>query len=135
MGLQTAASADGRKAFTYMANGNAPTGGADKNGVTAVLNSMVKPDVTIHAGAVQNMKFSKEMFTSQRPKLEALLKTYWQNGGAQAMITVIGREDLENAMKFPEKYQNLIVRVGGFSARFVELDKNVQAELMSRMIY
>jgi pyruvate-formate lyase len=135
MGLQTAATPDGRKAFTYMANANSPTGGADKNGVTAFLNSIVKPDTKIHAGAVQNMKFSKEMFTTYRDKTEALLYTYFEKGGAQCMINCVGRDDLENAMKYPEKYASLIVRVGGFSARFVELSKDVQLEILSRTIY
>ena len=135
MGLKTAASPDGRKAFTYMANANAPVGGADKTGVTAFLNSIVKPDTKIHAGAVQNMKFSKDMFGAYRPKTEALLKTYWEKGGAQCMINCLGREDLENAMKHPEQYANLIVRVGGFSAKFVELSKDVQLEILSRTMY
>ena len=135
MGQQTAATPDGRLSRTYMANANNPTGGTDKAGVTAFLNSLVKPATNIHAGAVQNMKFSKEMFTTYRPKTEALLKTYWQKGGAQCMITCIGREDLENAMKHPEKYPDLIVRVGGFSARFVELPKEVQREILSRTLY
>jgi len=135
MGQQTAATPDGRKAFTYMANANAPVGGADKNGVTAFLNSIVKPDTKIHAGAVQNMKFSKDMFSTYRPKTEALLKTYWEKGGAQCMINCLGRDDLENAMKYPEKYANLIVRVGGFCARFVELPREVQLEILSRTLY
>ncbi len=135
MGQQTAATPDGRLSRTYMANANNPTGGTDKAGVTAFLNSLVKPATNIHAGAVQNMKFSKEMFSTYRPKTEALLKTYWQKGGAQCMITCIGREDLENAMKHPEKYPDLIVRVGGFSARFVELPKEVQREILSRTLY
>jgi pyruvate-formate lyase len=135
MGLQTAATPEGRKAFTYMANANSPTGGADKNGVTAFLNSIVKPDTKIHAGAVQNMKFSKEMFTTYRDKTEALLYTYFEKGGAQCMINCVGRDDLDNAMKYPEKYASLIVRVGGFRARFVELSKDVQLEILSRTIY
>ena len=135
MGIQTSASPDGRKAFTYMANANAPTGGADKNGVTAFLNSIVKPDTKIHAGSVQNMKFSKVMFTTYRDKTEALLKTYFEKGGTQCMINCIGREDLENAMKHPEIYSNLIVRVGGFCARFVDLPPEVQREIISRTIY
>ncbi len=135
MGLQTAASADGRQANTYMANGNAPTGGADKNGLTAMLNSIVKPSTFNHAGAVQNIKFSKELFVQNREKVETLLEGYWKKGGAQAMLTVIGRDDLKNAMIHPEKYANLIVRVGGFCARFVELPKSVQLEVLSRTIY
>lgn len=135
MGLQTPASPDGRLAYTYMNPGNNPVGGADKNGITAFLNSLVKPSTTIHAGAVQNMKFSKELFAENRSMLEALLQTYWQKGGAQAMLTVVSRGDLEDAMIHPENYQNLIVRVGGFSERFVNLPPETQREILSRTLY
>lgn len=135
MGHQTCASADGRKSGETMANGNAPTGGMDKNGVTALFNSSTKPNPKIHAGAVQNMKFSRELFTTKRKELEALLYTYFQKGGTQAMITVVNRQDLENAMINPEKYQHIFVRVGGFSARFVELGKDVQGDILSRTLY
>jgi pyruvate-formate lyase len=135
MGGNTPASPDGRKAFNYLNNGNAPMSGRDQNGVTAFLNSIVKPDPTIHAGAVQNMKFSREMFTKYRNKLEILLKIYWEKGGTQAMLTVMGREDLENAMENPEKYQHLVVRVGGFAERFVDLPRETQQEILERTLY
>lgn len=135
MGLQTPASPDGRLACTFMNPGNNPVSGADKSGVTAFMNSLVKPSTYIHAGAVQNMKFSKELFAENRPMLEALLFTYWQKGGAQAMLTVVSRGELEDAMKHPENYQNLIVRVGGFSERFVNLPPETQREILSRTIY
>lgn len=135
MGHYTSASADGRQAKTYMNNGNAPSGGNDKEGITAMLNSIVKPETSIHAGSVQNMKFSKRMFTENREQLKALLKTYFEKGGAQAMITVVNKNDLENAMKEPEKYQHIFVRVGGFSARFVELSRDVQLDILSRTLY
>ncbi|MCF8360600.1 MAG: hypothetical protein K9H26_17735 [Prolixibacteraceae bacterium] len=135
MGLHTAASPDGRKAFTYMANGNSSTGGADKNGLTAYMNSIVKPHTELHAGSVQNLKLSKELFATYRVQTEILLQTYFEKGGAQCMINCLGRCDLENAMKEPEKYSNLIVRVGGFSARFVELEREVQLEILNRTLY
>jgi len=72
LGRYTAASADGRRAFTSMSNGNSPFMGMDKNGITAMLNSLVKLDTTIHAGAVQNMKFRRRMFSTYFDKLEAL---------------------------------------------------------------
>ena len=135
LGRYTAASADGRRAFTSMSNGNSPFMGMDKNGITAMLNSLVKLDTTIHAGAVQNMKFSKEMFSTYFDKLEALLNTYFLSGGAQAMLTVVGKDDLIRAIKHPEQYQNLIIRVGGFSARFVNLSPAVQEEILNRTLY
>lgn len=135
LGAWTAASADGRRARTPMNNGNAPSSGSDRKGMTALLNSMVKPSTAIHAGAVQNMKFSPELFRTRRPELEALLGTYFENGGAQAMITVVRRGDLEAAMERPEEYGHLFVRVGGFSARFVDLGRDVQTEILQRTLY
>lgn len=134
-GLGTGASADGRRAGEYMANGNNPMSGRDTCGVTAMLSSIAKPDTHIHAGAVQNMRFSREMFTTLRPQLKTLLHTYFSRGGAQSMITVLSRGDLEAALREPEKYRHLIVRVGGFSARFVDLSPVVQKELLARTLY
>lgn len=135
MGHQTSASADGRKSGEPMANGNNPSGGSDVNGPTAFLNSLVKPSPYIHAGAVQNMKFSKEMFTAKKETLQSLLETFFESGGQQAMITVVDRNELERAMEEPEKYGHVFVRVGGFSARFVELSRDVQMEILSRTLY
>lgn len=135
MGHYTGASADGRLANTYMANANNPVGGMDKNGITAMINSLLKLRPDYHAGSAQNMRFSKEMFEKYMHQTKGLLKAYFDNGGTQTMITVLNRGDLENAMIEPDKYRNLIVRVGGFSARFVELSQNTQKELLSRTLY
>jgi pyruvate-formate lyase len=62
LGRHTGASADGRGAGEPMSNANNPTSGNDRSGATAFLRSLVKLDPTIHAGAVQNMKFGREMF-------------------------------------------------------------------------
>lgn len=135
LGEFTLASADGRKAWEPMANANNPSGGSDVNGLTAMLNSLVKLRTDIHAGSVQNLKFSKEMFTTYYDKTKMMIKVYFEQGGSQLMINVLGRDDLERALEEPEKYKNLIVRVGGFCARFVELNPNVQREIMSRTMY
>jgi pyruvate-formate lyase len=134
-GPNVGATPDGRRHGDPLANGNNPTAGNDRKGATAFLNSLVRLDPKVHAGYVQNMKFSKRMFTAERPKLEALLGTYFTKGGAQAMITVLDRGDLEAAMKEPGKYANLMVRIGGYSHRFVELPKNVQRDVANRTLY
>jgi len=135
LGAVTAASADGRRNGEPFAVGMGPTAGRDRNGITAFLNSIVKPSPNAHAGYVHNMKFTKRMFTTERAQLEALLAAYWANGGTQAMISVVDRGELENAMKNPEEYGNLIVRVGGYSARFVELPAAIQRDILSRTLY
>ena len=51
------------------------------------------------------------------------------------MVTVVNKGDLEDAVAHPENYPNLIVRVSGFSAVFVDLEPDIQQELMSRVLY
>ena len=135
LGRTTMASADGRLAFTPMANANAATGGADKNGITALLNSLIKLNPSLHAGAVQNLKLSKNLFQNHKDQLLALLKGYFQSGGTQLMLTVLSKGDLLSARKNPELYPNLLVRVGGYSARFIELESDIQDEIISRTLY
>ena len=135
LGKQTLASADGRRSFESLNNGHAAYHGNDKSGITALLNTLSKPRSDIHAGAVQNLKFSKSMFRDHRPELESLLKGYFNNGGTQAMLTVVDKNDLVNAVKEPGKYSNLFVRVGGFSARFIDLRPEVQQEIINRTLY
>ena len=134
LGFHTGASPDGREAEDTLANANNPFPGMDRQGTTAFLSSLLKLDPTIHAGAVQNMKFSRDLFNRRRPKLEALLNGYFGQGGAQAMITVVSPEDLESAMKEPEKWVHLMIRMGGYSARFVDLERPYQMEVLRRTL-
>jgi len=135
MGRVTGASADGRKAFEPMAIGNAPTPGRDTQGLTALLNSMVKPRC-MHGGYVQNLKVNREMFRGpNRRKLEQCLGTYFERGGCQLMITALNRADLEQAMREPEKHRNLMVRVGGWTSRYVSLPRDMQRAILQRTMY
>ena len=134
-GAATGASPDGRLSGMYMNPANNPQGGADKNGPTAMLNSLTKFDARYHAGSVQNIKLSKDMFRNKREVIECLFRTYFKKGGCQLMVTVIDRSALEDAMIHPEKYPDLIVRVAGYSAVFIDLDPAVQREIISRTMY
>jgi pyruvate-formate lyase len=135
LGRTTGAGPDGRFSGTPLANANNPSPGRDTNGVTAFLNSLVKLDPSIHAGSVQNMKLGSVWFDEKRPVFEALLDTYFATGGTQAMITVVSPDDLEAAMREPEKWGHLMVRVGGFSVRFVELPRDAQMEILARTLH
>jgi len=133
-GRATSASADGRRCGVYMSNANNPQSGADKNGPTAMLNSLRKLEAKYHAGSVQNIKFSKNLFRTRLPMVRAMMDAWFECGGPQLMVSVVGKGELEEAYRTPEKYPNLIVRVGGFSARFVNLDKDVQREILNRTL-
>ena len=135
LGQFTGASAEGRHAGAPMANANNPTPGSDTSGVIPFLNSLIKLDPSLHAGATQNMKFTKEWFGPMRTKMDALLKTYFSRGGAQAMITVVDKKDLESAMENPAEWGHLMVRVGGFSIRFIDLPRISQLEVLARTLH
>lgn len=134
-GRCTAASPDGRLSGMFMNPANNPQSGAAKSGPTACLNSLRKFDPRYHGGSVQSMKFTPNVFNNDRKKTNMLLKTYFKHGGCHLMITVVDKGVLEDAQKHPEKYPNLIVRVSGFSAVFVDLEKDVQDEVMARVLY
>jgi pyruvate-formate lyase len=136
LGHHTPASPDGRRAGSPLANGNNPGSGSDTQGVTAFLKSIARLNPAVHAGTVQNMKFSGEWFADpeMRGKWEALMATYFAMGGTQAMVTVVNRQDLEAAMKAPQEWAHLMVRVGGFSIRFIDLPQDVQKEVLARTL-
>lgn len=134
-GLQTSASLDGRKTGVYMNPANNPQGGAAKSGPTACLNSLCRFQAKYHGGSVQNIKFTPNMFNSDRKKIRMMFDTYFKKGGCQLMITVVDNGVLEDAQKNPQNYPDLIVRVAGYSAIFVNLTKEIQDELLSRTLY
>lgn len=135
LGQQVGATPDGRFARAPLTNANSPSVGSDTRGPTALLNSLVKLDLSEMGGQVQYLKFSRELFNGARDRLDALLKNYFAQGGNQAMITVVARGDLEAAMREPEKYRHLTVRVGGFSARFVDLPRATQEDILARTLH
>lgn len=134
-GNRTGASPDGRLAGMYMNPANNPQGGANTSGPTAMLNSLSKFDARYHGGSVQNIKFSPLLFNEHRELIKSLFRTYFAAGGCHLMVTVVDKGVLEDAMEHPENYPDLIVRVSGFSAVFVDLSPNIQQELISRVLY
>ncbi|WP_010168263.1 pyruvate formate lyase family protein [Candidatus Epulonipiscium viviparus] len=134
-GRKTEASADGRLRGTYLNPANNPQAGAAKNGPTAMLNSLRKFNPKYHGGSVQNIKFTPNMFNGEREKIKALFDAYFNNGGCHLMVTVVDKGVLEDAQQNPQDYPELIVRVSGFSAVFVDLDVDVQDEVISRVLY
>ena len=135
LGRWVGASPDGRKSGMPLANANNPASGSDKNGLLCMLNSLVKIPHDNMAGMVQNLRFTSETWYNKDGKAQMLVEDYFDRGGAQAMITVVGKKDLEQAIAHPEDYKDLIVRIGGLSARFVLLKKDVQQEIYDRTSY
>jgi pyruvate-formate lyase len=134
MGALCGATADGRRAGEPFAIGNAPTAGNDTHGLTALLNSLAKVDAA-NGGSASNIKLAKSLFSDNRAKLDTIFDVYWKRGGIQASVSVVDQEQLLDAMEHPQRYPHLLVRLGGWTARFVELEKTQQEEIIRRCIY
>ena len=117
-----------------MATGNSPAPGTDRSGLTATLLSAANSDPE-NDGAVTNLCLSRETVTAHRDLVKSAFLTYFDMGGLQLNVNCFGRGELEKALREPEKYQNLIVRVSGFSAKFVELDAVTQKHIMERTLF
>ena len=134
IGPATAASPNGRYCGTPMALSNSPTPGADTSGLTAMLRSTAKVDPK-GGGTVTNMNLSRATAVEHRTEFSALLRTYFKLGGMQLNVNCFHKGDLERALKEPEKYQHLIVRVSGYSARFTDLNEVTQKHIMERTLF
>jgi formate C-acetyltransferase len=113
----------------------APVAGRGTHGLTAMFNSACKLNLSRASGSsVLNVSLLKSTIDTpekQRKFIDVLL-TYFQNGGYQVQVNVIDKSKLLDAQKHPEKYSDLVVKVGGFSARFIDLNAILQNEIIAR---
>ena len=129
------ASPDGRKEGEPLCDGvTSPYPGTDRKGPLSVILSAAKIDHTKIRGGLHNMKFHPTSLkgTDGSKKLLALIRTYFGFNGFQLQFNVVDSTILKDAQEHPEKYRDLIVRVAGFSAFFVELSKSIQDQVIER---
>jgi formate C-acetyltransferase len=133
-GQVTGATPDGRSAGAPLSDGISPSHGADTNGPTAVIKSVAKIDHWKTGGTLLNQKFMPEVLADVegRKKLGDLVRTYFKLGGHHIQFNVVHVDTLRSAQKSPEHYQDLIVRVAGYSDYFVNIGKDLQNEIIAR---
>ncbi|MBI5031597.1 MAG: formate C-acetyltransferase [Chloroflexi bacterium] len=134
-GALTSATPDGRYAGECLADGTtSPMRGRDTNGPTSVIKSASKIDQAPYQATLMNMKFhpSAVKTTEDLRKLSSLIRTYFGLGGKHLQFNVVTKETLLAAQKQPENYRDLVVRMAGYSAYFVQLGKTVQDEIIAR---
>ena len=134
-GKITAATPDGRKKYAPLADGIAAPQGYDKNGPTAVISSISHiKQIDFPNGTLMNLKFHPSALTGEDGvrKLSQLIQTYFDMGGMELQINVVSSDTLKAAQADPGKHKDLVVRVAGFSAYFVELAKDGQNDLIRR---
>ena len=136
-GAVTGATPDGRfKGEPFKTIGVGQTEGRDREGLTALLNSVAKYDPSRHfAGVtVTNINVDSALIDNDEnfKKTVILIETYFKNGGAQIQINSVSAEELIAAKENPEKYKSLRVRVSGFSDYFVNLSEPLQDNIIER---
>ncbi len=135
MGEQTGATPDGRKAREALSSSLSPVAGVDINGPTAVINSANHINMERFSnGMVLDLKFTADFLRIEehREAVRLLIEEYYEQGGMEIQFNVLDRETLRKAQENPFLYRNLVVRVSGFSAYFVNLEKSLQNEIIKR---
>lgn len=108
------------------------------NGPLSVVQSFTKPDFTENInGGPLTLEFASSMFKDEDSvkKVAALVKAYIDMGGHQMQLNAVNTEKLKAAQANPEEYRQLVVRIWGWSAYFVELDKEYQDHVLRRQQY
>ena len=135
-GMSLGALPNGKKrGESLVADSIAATPGCDTHGPTALIKSALRYDHDeAGSGFVFQNKFDKKLFNTEkgRESFKALAKAYFAGGGQQYTVTVVSPEDLLDALVNPDRHRDLIVRVGGYSDYFVDLDRGLQENIIAR---
>ena len=118
-----------------MADGIGATGGTDVNGPSALLKSVSRiPHARYTQGTQLNMKMEPEILAGEEglAHMMNLLKTLCTLDVYHAQFNVVDREILLDAQEHPEQHKDMLIRVAGYTAFFVELGKEIQDEIIGR---
>ena len=132
------ASPDGRRKGEPFGTNFSASLFAKINGPLSVIQSFTKPDFTENTnGGPLTLEFAASMFKDEESvkKVAALVKAYIDMGGHQLQLNAVNSEMLKAAQEHPEEHRQLVVRIWGWSAYFVELDKEYQDHVLRRQQY
>lgn len=134
LAIDTPATPDGRTDGEPFADSTlAPSPGKDKKGPTAVLNSCAKIKAVETYNHLLNQKFLPKFLEDDlKPAFISYLKTWKELHVPHIQFNVVDKKTLVAAQNYPEKYADLIVRVAGFSAYFVDLSRGLQDHVIAR---
>ena len=139
MGLNTNASLDGRKAGEAISDNIGPVhtaaGSHDIKGPTAIANSVAKVDHSLATnGTLLNVKFPEDAVSGRtgRDNLISFIDAYFAGDPMHIQFNIMSSATMRAAQKQPEDYKDMLVRVAGYSAYFVELGKELQDDLIQR---
>ena len=128
------ATPDGRLAGTPVSQNAQPSVGSSVNGLTARLHSMASIPFNRIASGAQNLQIQPSAFAGEEglDRLAAILSGYFDLGGLQLQVSSVDVEALKDAQRDPDAHRDLMVRVTGYSAVFVDLGKLAQEDIIAR---
>jgi formate C-acetyltransferase len=118
-----------------LADATSPGQGRDLNGPTAVFNSSCCFDHSNYMdGIALNLRIHPSVLSREDgiAKLRDMTKTYLENGGMEVQYNIVSSETMRAAQKDPVTYRDLVVRIAGYSAYFVELSRDMQNDIIRR---
>ena len=125
----------GRKKGEVLSGNMSPTPGTDHSGAAAIIKSYCKADLRKqYTGAALDIGFVPSNIDSENAvsALGGLIKAFVRLGGSFMQIDTVNADVLTEAQKNPENFQNLSVRVSGWNARFVTMNKQWQDMIIDR---
>ena len=136
-GMSVGALPSGRKAGMPLSDGGiSPSAGCDTRGPTVTMRSVAKAlDFGKNRSAVLNQKIPRNLLKTEDElnRFADLNESFFKGyNGYQVQWNIHGNEEYKEAQEAPEIHKNLIVRVGGYSAYFIELDPNLQDQIITR---
>lgn len=128
------ASSNGRLKGKPLSEGISPEKGADINGPTSVIKSCSKMDHLKTGGTLLNQRFAPSVVKDQKgiENMSNLIRAYFNMDGHHIQFNVFDKNILLKAQKNPEEYNDLIVRVAGYSDHFNNLSRALQDEIIGR---
>ena len=134
-GARIGATPDGRKSGEPIPVTLSPSNGTERRGPTAIIKSVTKIDPMLcqwNSALTINFHPTAVAGEDGLRNFEMLLKTFFAMGGIQLQTNILNVEILRIAQREPERYRDLVIRVWGFSAYFVELSRQYQDEVIAR---
>lgn len=131
------ATPDGRKSGESLSASLSVTKSKDKNGPTALLRSLSKIDFTdLPVSVVTNITLSSDLLNGadNLDRITHLILGYFKMGGVQLQLNYLSKSQLLLAQRHPEDYENLRVRVTGYSGYFTKMSKELQDEIINRTV-